>query len=217
MQGVEAEEIGPRGAGGSGASGGPGEGGPIVAGEPSSAFRNGVRCQLNERMFVRQSPRKFQVRNGNGAAAIVTGDQRLLDGARKERAPDNRCRVGAEPDAAHTALAGVAGAVGQGGANRNQFAKPGGSISKRVGDGTEIGEAVKDVASEAHTVAVTLAEGVLENGEQAAGAWQGSGHRLQLSKELMPLGNGNVSSRRGKGIEECVETGESMRWKVQRA
>jgi hypothetical protein len=71
------------------------------------------------------------------------------------------------------------------------------------------------VAGDADPVAIRLSQGILQRGEEAAGAGQRWGHGAQFTKKLLPEFDGHWTMRRLDACKESVEAFESMWGQIQ--
>jgi hypothetical protein len=76
----------------------------------------------------------------------------------------------------------------------------------------KIGNGVPYLRCEANAIAIGLAEGVLQNGEEASGPWQGCRHGAQLAEELMPHLDRNSFACGSDEVQQFIETCQAVRW-----
>ena len=146
-------------------------------------------------MLVCKGTRQLQVGNGGNAGVVVAGHQGPLQYERERRAPHDRGRKRAKPNAAHPALTRITDAMRDGGTNGHKLAETSGPSAEVVHNAAKISEAVDDELVETNAVAITRSRRILQSGEQSTGARQGGGHETEVAQQLMPLEEWHATPR----------------------
>lgn len=130
---------------------------------------------------------KLEIGNAKGASGVVGRAEGGMHTRGKGGAPKDRGRgrVSGEPDATHTVLAGVAGAVKRWGRG-DQFLNASGPLTEGVCNGAKVLRSIADSLSDADPVAIRETQRVLHGGEEASGTRECKGHGAEFAKELVP-------------------------------
>jgi hypothetical protein len=193
----------------------PGEGGGVVRERVYRAL-TAVNV-VNKDVMLGNGASQLKVRVRDSAGGVVAADEIPLNIKRKRRTPEqgvDAVRAGGDKDHTAHARAGGIGSANRARVGVDNLAEPGGAGVKVADQPPDIVKEIMHVRGEPDAFAVVVAEGLLEQAEEAPETGDGKHHAAQFTKDLLPALGGDAGLAARKLGKEGHEAEKAVRRKL---